>query len=94
MPVSNTKPSILIHHSPVGIEYIANKKIDLVLAGHTHAGQIFPVTFIAKYIFPYNKGLYQTGESQVFVSQGAGTFMVPIRLGTTNEINLIQLNAD
>lgn len=94
LDISQHQPTILMHHSPVGIEYIADKKIDLMLAGHTHAGQVFPATWIAKYVFPFNQGVYRIKDTQVFVSQGAGTFMLPIRLGAKNEINFIQLKAE
>lgn len=85
------KPSILMHHSPVGAKYAAAKGIDLFLAGHTHAGQMFPATVLAPLVFPFTKGLNFEGDMPVFVSQGAGTFGPRIRLGTSNEINLIRL---
>lgn len=45
-------PSILLRHSPSGIKYANEQGIDLFLAGHTHAGQIFPVNYIGGLIFP------------------------------------------
>ena len=78
-------------HNPVGVEYINQQRVDLVLSGHTHAGQVFPATFIAKFVFPYNKGLHKYKNTYIYVSQGAGTFILPMRLGTFNEITLIRL---
>jgi predicted MPP superfamily phosphohydrolase len=91
LPLKDDKPSVLMHHSPVGAEYIAAEGVDLMVSGHTHAGQMFPGTLFTPFIFPFNKGLYREGDMQVFVSQGAGTFGPRIRLGTSNEINLIRL---
>ena len=84
-------PSLLLHHSPAGAQYAAAKGIDLLVAGHTHGGQFFPGTLVTATIFPFNHGLYQRGPLQVFVSQGAGTFMSRIRLGTSNELNVLRL---
>ena len=84
-------PSVLMHHSPVGVQYAHSAGIDLMLSGHTHAGQLFPATLIAALIFPFNHGLYQQGKTQIYVSQGAGTFLQRIRLGSANEIDLLHL---
>jgi predicted MPP superfamily phosphohydrolase len=93
LELADDKPSVLMHHSPVGAQYAAAKGIDLMVSGHTHAGQMFPGTLFAPFIFPYSEGLHQEGKMQVFVSQGAGTFGPRMRLGTSNEINLIRLRA-
>ena len=68
--------------------------VDLMLSGHTHAGQMFPATLINNYLFPLNKGLHQKGDTTFFVSQGAGTYGPRIRLGSNNEVNLIRLLPD
>ncbi len=84
-------PSVLIHHSPVGARYVAAKGIGLMVSGHTHAGQVFPITLFAGWVFPFNRGLHQEGATAVFVSQGAGTFMPRVRLGSSNELSLLHL---
>lgn len=87
----NGPPSVLMHHSPVGASYAAEQGIDLMVSGHTHAGQVFPFTLLSGLAFPFNRGLHYEGATAVFVSQGAGTFMSRARLGTSNEINLLRL---
>ena len=89
--VKDGMPSVLLHHSPAGAQYAAANGIDLMIAGHTHGGQFFPGTVVAMAVFPFTKGLYHRGPLQVFVSQGAGTFMSRVRLGTSNELNLLRL---
>lgn len=93
IPIVKRKPVILMHHSPVGLDYVSRAGIDLMLSGHTHAGQIFPATLVTPLLFPLNKGLHQHGNTYFFVSQGAGTYGPRIRLGSSNEINLIRLKA-
>lgn len=85
------KPVVLMHHSPVGVQYAAQAGVGLMVAGHTHAGQVFPFTFLADLMFDFNKGLYRKENTTVFVSQGAGTFLSRMRLGSENEINLLHL---
>jgi uncharacterized protein len=89
--VQKDKPAILLHHSPDGIQYAREHGIDLYLAGHTHAGQLFPVKYIADLIFQYNKGLHDFQGTKIFISQGAGTFGPPMRVGTKSEITVIKL---
>ena len=84
-------PSVLLHHSPAGAQHAAANGIDLMIAGHTHGGQFFPGTLVATAVFPFTHGLYHRGPLQVFVSQGAGTYMSRVRLGTSNEMNLLRL---
>ncbi len=89
--IGNDAPTVLMHHSPVGLEYITQAGIDLMLAGHTHAGQVFPATLITPLMFPLNKGFHDIDGTLFFVSQGAGTFGPRLRIGSQNEINLIDL---
>jgi len=89
--IDKDKSSVLLHHSPDGIRYANAKGIDLYLTGHTHAGQMFPINLLNELLFSYNKGLQSYEGTQIYVSQGAGTFGPPVRLGTRSEITLITL---
>lgn len=89
--ISKNKPTILMHHSPAGIEYVNRHGINLMLAGHTHGGQFFPVTCLIALIFPHNNGLYNYKGTYLHVSPGAGTFGPRMRFLTNNEITLICL---
>lgn len=89
--ITDDIPNIMMHHGPQGIKYANQHNIDLIVAGHTHGGQVFPFTLMAAKTFPYNKGLHNFNGTSIYVSQGAGTFLLPIRLGTENEITKITL---
>jgi predicted MPP superfamily phosphohydrolase len=52
---------------------------------------MFPGTILAPLFFPLVKGLHLRQGTYFFVSQGAGTYMMRMRLGSANEINLIRL---
>jgi len=85
------KPTLLLHHSPDGIQYAHEKGVDLYLCGHTHAGQLFPVNYIGELLYQYNKGLHDYMGTRIYVSSGAGTFGPPMRLGTHSEITLVRM---
>ncbi|MDL2266073.1 metallophosphoesterase [Parabacteroides sp. OttesenSCG-928-G07] len=91
LPVAADRPTIVLHHRPEGVEYMAAKSADLLLSGHTHAGQVFPFTLMAKSMFTYNKGLYSYKNMHIYVSEGVGTVFVPLRIGTSSDITLIRL---
>lgn len=94
MSLDRAVPSLLMHHSPVGVGYAEKAGIDLMVAGHTHGGQFFPGTLVNAWIFAFNEGLYRQGAMQIFVSPGAGTFMQKIRLGSSNTIHLLRLTPE
>jgi predicted MPP superfamily phosphohydrolase len=84
-------PTVLIHHSPVGLSYASKDGVELMLTGHTHGGQVFPGTIMIPFWFPQYKGQYTIDNMTLLVSQGAGTFGPPLRLGTFPEIQIIKL---
>ena len=91
MGVADSVASVVLHHSPVGAEYIEKAGADLFLSGHTHGGQFFPLTLINDHLFEYNRGLYRRGKLTVYVSCGSGTFGLPLRFGTDSELTLLHL---
>lgn len=91
IPIDPEKPSVLLKHIPLNIDIAAAKGISLELCGHTHHGQIFPLSLITKRSFKgYDYGLVPHGVMQVYTSSGVGTWGPPLRLGTKSEIVLIE----
>jgi predicted MPP superfamily phosphohydrolase len=83
--------SLVLYHVPRELEAIKERKVDLMLSGHTHAGQFFPFTLMTRLIWKKGKGLYHLGSTHLFVSSGIGTWGPPIRLGTSSQIALIRI---
>ena len=85
------KPVIILDHDPQGIREAISCGSDLVLCGHTHKGQFFPMDFLTRwangkeYFYGYNR----TGKTQSIISAGTGFFQLPIRLGTDSEVVVI-----
>jgi predicted MPP superfamily phosphohydrolase len=91
LSIEKDVPTVLLHHGPDGIKYAKEAGIDLYLAGHTHAGQLWPITHIAKMMFEVNRGLHDFNGTKVYVSQGTGTFGPPMRVGTDSELAILNL---
>ncbi len=86
-------PTVLLAHQPKITKELKNEKIDLILSGHTHGGQIFPFGLLVLLDQPYLSGLYQHSENtQIFVSNGAGYWGPPIRVLAPSEIVKIRLS--
>ena len=85
------KPVIFLEHSPADLAQIKGLPIDLHLSGHTHGGQIFPLTTLLKWFTPLVYGGKQLEGTQFLVTSGYGIGAVPFRLGTRSEIWLITL---
>lgn len=85
------KFSVLLHHLPTGWDISRKNNINLQLAGHTHAGQFYPMNFIVKLVFPYLKGLFQEDGHYLYVSAGTGTWGPPLRSGSSSEIIIFEL---
>jgi len=84
---------MLLAHDPRRLADAATLKIPLVLAGHTHGGQVvFPVVgAVAAREFPVVAGLGYQGGTTMFVSRGVGTVYVPIRINCPPEVALLTL---
>lgn len=85
------KPSVLLYHQPIHFEKAASLGVGLQLSGHNHGGQLYPIIYISRMIYPRIPGLHQIGESKMYVSRGAGTWGPPMRLGSPPEIVHITL---
>ena len=85
---------ILLAHNPRSIEEATKAGFNLQLSGHTHAGQFYPFTWIARLFHQYFEGHYHVNENtQIYVNRGTGFWGPPNRLGKTGEITLITLQS-
>jgi predicted MPP superfamily phosphohydrolase len=92
---------VVLTHCPQHRDIISTQMtdvipIDFVLSGHTHGGQISVFGFVP--FSPYGsgtyiKGWYKDSEPILYVSQGVGTSILPLRLGSRAEIGIFNLEA-
>ena len=88
--------NILLQHNPDTFPEAARQGYNLLLAGHTHGGQV-TVEILdqainpARFFTPYVYGLYRAGNSAAYVTRGIGTIGIPARIGAPPEISLLRL---
>ncbi len=83
-----TQYVIVLDHQPTAqaASEAAEHSANLMLSGHTHRGQLFPVNMITAAIFPTDYGIKLYKGMQLVVSSGAGTWGPPIRIGSCSEV--------
>lgn len=90
-------PRVLLAHAPLPFLKAAQAGVDLLLAGHTHGGQVRLPLLGAAYVpsmgyFPrYDYGLYRAGDTTMIVNGGLGESWVPVRFNIRPEVVLATL---
>jgi uncharacterized protein len=89
-----TEMKLLLAHNPIILRRAARAHVDLVLSGHTHGGQVTlrPERGASgKTRRRLLRGLGHQGETQIYVTRGLGTVVLPIRYGCPPEVSLLEL---
>ncbi len=88
---------VLLSHNPDFAETIRDRRIDLVLSGHTHGGQValfgWAPLVPSRYGQKYRTGRVETGVTTAIVSNGIGTAFPPVRLGARPQIVRVWLRS-
>jgi predicted MPP superfamily phosphohydrolase len=87
---------LLLSHNPDVAETLRDRRVGLVLSGHTHGGQfVLPgigAPFVpSRYGEKYLRGRVEAPATTVYVSRGLGTTVSPMRFGARPELTLITL---
>ena len=88
--------TVLLAHYPEVFYKLKGLRVELVLSGHTHGGQIGVPWLgdkvnVATVMGQHGRGLVERGSARLFVSAGLGTTGVPFRLGVRPELALLEL---
>lgn len=86
---------LLLAHNPLIFRQAVRAEVDLTLSGHTHGGQI-KVRDPEKKILPSRKlksGHHHRKESQIYITRGIGTVVVPARYQCPPEITMLELRS-
>src|SRR5881394_3979507 len=85
---------LLLAHNPVILRRAWRADVDLVLSGHTHGGQVTWRSEKSRSGRPRRRmlrGLGRRGNTQIYVTRGLGTVVLPIRYGCPPEISMLEL---
>lgn len=90
-------PIILLDHRPQRFDEAKENHVDLLLAGHTHLGQIFPANIITNVTYECDYGIYADYNKEnghnftAIVSSGLGYWGPPLRIGSSCELVVINV---
>ncbi|APE23486.1 metallophosphoesterase [Streptomyces venezuelae] len=85
------RAAVLLAHQPIVVHDAVRHGVDLQLSGHTHGGQLWPGNFLAELANPTVAGLERYGDTQLYVSRGAGAWGPPVRVGAPSDITIVEL---
>jgi len=94
-PAAKSRKRVLLSHYPTVVDKLPEKAFDLILAGHSHGGQV-RIPFIGGKVLPYDVGpyevgLYQTDAGPLYVNPGIGTYYLNVRFFCRPEVTVIEL---
>jgi predicted MPP superfamily phosphohydrolase len=81
-------PVIVMAHVP---QFLDLPEGSIILSGHYHAGQIFPLNWVGGWFIKQFKGIYTQKGVTLYISPGTATWGPPMRFGSRNEITLLEL---
>ncbi len=88
------RPVVLMAHQPVAAVDAAPFGVDLQVSGHTHGGQMAPFNLLVKLQQPVVSGLGKVDGVPVYVTNGAGFWGPPVRVGAPPQVTVIELRAE
>jgi uncharacterized protein len=91
---AGTKRIFLMHY-PAWVKKLGTERFDLLLAGHSHGGQVriplYGPVFVPFGVDQYDMGLFQTARGPLYVNPGIGWFPVPIRFNCRPELTVFEM---
>jgi predicted MPP superfamily phosphohydrolase len=87
--------NILLMHYPAWVEKLGTAKFDLILAGHSHGGQVrlplYGAIYVPYGVEKYEMGLFHTSNGPLYVNPGIGWYPWPIRFNCRPEITVFEM---
>ena len=85
MPDAKSRFTIVLDHQPYNLDRAEAAGVDFQLSGHTHRGQVWPISWITDRVYECSWGSCQRGDTQFYISSGIGTWGGKYRIGTQSE---------
>ena len=86
--------TIVLDHQPYQLEEAEAAAIDFQFSGHTHHGQVWPISWITEAIYECAFGEHQRGQTRYYVSSGLGIWGGKFRIGTRSEYIVATVRSD
>jgi uncharacterized protein len=86
---------LLLIHYPRVADHLGGRRFDLILAGHSHGGQVrlpfWGALIVPRGVGRYDLGYYKTAGGPLYVNPGIGTYRLPFRFNCRPEVTLITI---
>lgn len=92
--IDKDKFVILLDHQPYKLEEAQNAGVDFQLSGHTHEGQVWPISLLVHRMYENAWGFCQKGDTRYYVSSGIGIWGGKYRIGTRSEYIVAMIEAE
>ena len=86
--------TILLDHQPHRLEEAEQAGIDFQFSGHTHHGQVWPISWITDGVYECAYGPWQRGGTRYYVSSGMGIWGGKFRIGTCSEYVVVTISPE
>ena len=86
--------TLLLDHQPNHLEEAEAAGIDFQFSGHTHRGQVWPISWVTDAMFEKSWGHHRRGNTRYYVSSGLGIWGAKIRVGTRSEYLVLHIRPD
>lgn len=90
-PLDRSLPAIVIDHQPTDLSEAAAVGVTLQFSGHTHYGQVWPISWITSAIFEKAHGYTRHADTHYYISSGLGIWGGKFRIGTRSEYVVMTL---
>ena len=84
-------PIFVLDHQPYGVAEADALGVDLLFCGHTHRGQVWPLTWVTDKLFEQSHGYRRWSHAHVYVSQGLSLWGPPFRIGSSSELVVFKI---
>ncbi len=91
--VDKSKYVILLDHQPYHLEQAERAGVDFQFSGHTHHGQLWPISWITEAVYEDAYGPWRRGSTRYYVSSGLGQWGAKFRIGTCSEYVVATVHA-
>lgn len=86
-----TKPILLLDHQPYEVAKKDSLGIDIQFSGHTHHGQVWPLSLLVENMYEQSHGYRKWTNSHVYVSSGLSLWGPPFRIGTDSDMAVLTI---
>ncbi len=91
--VDSNKPIVVLDHQPYDLAGVDAAGVDIQLSGHTHRGQVWPLSLLTDYIYEQSHGYRKWQNTHIYVSSGLSLWGPPFRIGTNSELAIITVKS-